>query len=186
MAEDYVHSLGLPFLAHRLRRVAESIVEQTSFALADVGFPAPARSISTLTLLRDRGPLGVTEIASCLRVSHPLIIKLVAALMNAGLVSQVDDPADRRRRLIELTPAGISQAERAEAFSQVLARTFADIFRESGSNLFEALEAFEGAVERRPLAARLRPGFGGTRHFDNRVTTARSNRSNAEQELEKE
>ena len=85
MESDFVQSLGLPFLAHRLRRVSELIVEGSTAAMARHGFESPARSGSTMLLLLANGPTGITEIAYRLRLSHPLIIKLTAALAKAGV-----------------------------------------------------------------------------------------------------
>jgi DNA-binding MarR family transcriptional regulator len=157
MADDFVQSLGLPFLAHRLRRASELILEGSSAALRAQGFSAPARAGSTLLLLRANGPTGVTEIAYRLRLSHPLIIKLTAALAGAGLVENRTDPLDSRRRLIALTEKGLEEAERFDAFLRRLAGTFEEMFAESGADLFDAVERFEQAAGARPIAERLEP-----------------------------
>jgi DNA-binding MarR family transcriptional regulator len=155
MARDFVQTLGLPFLAHRLKRVSEAILEGSSEALRAEGFAAPARAGSTLLLLRANGPTGITEIAYRLRLSHPLIIKLTAALAGTGLVEDRADPRDQRRRLIALTAKGEAEAERFDAFLKRIAQTFEAMFRETGADLFESLERFEAAVEARPIAERL-------------------------------
>jgi DNA-binding MarR family transcriptional regulator len=155
MAEDFVRSLGLPFLAHRLRRASELILEGSAEALRGFGSAAPTRAGSTLLLLRAHGPMGITEIAFRLRLSHPLISRLTDALAGEGLVSAETDPKDQRRRLIALTPKGEAEASRLEAFSQALARAFEAMFAESGVNLFAAIERFEAVAEARPVADRL-------------------------------
>lgn len=158
MADDFVQSLGLPFLAHRLRRVSDLIVESTTQILRRNGFDGPARSVSTLLLLRDGGAMGITEIGFRLRFSHPMIIKLARALSDAGLVRDEADPNDNRRRLIALTDKGAAQADLAERLSRDIGRTFAAMFAEAGADLFDALERFEAAAERRPIAERLAAG----------------------------
>src|SRR6185436_19584024 len=125
---DFVRALGLPFMAHRLRRLSELILEGSSQALRRAGLEGPARAGSTLLLLRANGPTGITEIAYRLRLSHPLIIKLTAAMAKAGLVRDQVDPKDHRRRLVALTAKGEAEAERVEAFSHALVRTFSDMF----------------------------------------------------------
>ena len=155
MDQDFVRALGLPFLAHRLKRASELIVEGSAAALAGRGFQSPARSGSTLLLLRANGPTGITEIAYRLRLSHPLIIKLAAALAEAGLVEDAADPRDSRRRLIALTARGEAEADRLADYSAGIARVFAAMFEEAGIDLYAALEGFEAAAERRPIAARI-------------------------------
>jgi DNA-binding MarR family transcriptional regulator len=152
---DFVRSLGLPFLAHRLRRASELIVEGSSEALCRFGFDGPARSVSTLLLLKTNGATSITEIAHRLRLSHPLIIKLAEALAGAGLVRAERDPQDQRRRLITLTARGEAEVERIEAFLYAIAGVFTEIFAEGGADLFAALERFEAAMERTPIARRI-------------------------------
>jgi DNA-binding MarR family transcriptional regulator len=161
MAEDFVRSLGLPFLAHRLRRASELILEGSAEALRGFGSAAPARGGSTLLLLRAHGPMGITEIAFRLRLSHPLIIRLTDALAGEGLVRAEADPRDQRRRLIALTPRGEAEAARLEAFSQALARTFEAMFAEGGADLFAAIERFEAVAETRPIAGRIMAELAG-------------------------
>lgn len=155
MEQDFVRSLGLAFLAHRLKRASETILEGSTEALRRQGFSSPARSGSTLLLLREHGPTGITEIAWRLRLSHPLIIKLAAAMAAAGLVRDEKDPVDHRRRLIALTDKGRAEAERIDAFSRALERTFETMFEDAGADLFDALERFEAAAQAWPLADRL-------------------------------
>lgn len=156
MAEqDFVPGLGLSFLAHRLRRASEAILEGTTEILRREGFAMPARAGSTLLLLRGNGPTGITEIAYRLRLSHPLIIKLAAALAAAGLVRDESDPKDNRRRLLALTDKGQREAARFDSFLAALAATFETMFAEAGADLFAALERFERAAETRPIAERL-------------------------------
>lgn len=153
--QDFVRALGLPFMAHRLRRLSELILEGSSAVLRGAGLEGPARAGSTLLLLRENGPTSITEIAYRLRLSHPLIIKLAAALAAAGLVEDESDPADSRRRLIALTGKGTAEAARIAQFSAALGRVFAAMFEEAGADLYVALERFEAAAEARPIGARL-------------------------------
>jgi len=153
--QDFVRSLGLSFLAHRLRRASEAILEGTSEMLRGEGFDIPARAGSTLMLLRANGPTGITEIAYRLGLSHPLIIKLAATMAAAGLVRDESDPRDHRRRLIALTDKGLGEAARFEGFLAAIAATFETMFAEAGADLFAAVERFEQAAEQRPIAGRL-------------------------------
>jgi DNA-binding MarR family transcriptional regulator len=155
MEQDFVRALGLPFLAHRLKRASELILEGSTAALRRHGFDSPARSGSTLLLLDALGAMGVTEIAYRLGLSHPLIIKLAAAMAAAGLVRDESDPKDHRRRLIALTDKGRAEAGRMAQFSAALAGVFSDMFAEAGADLFAALERFEAAAAARPLATRI-------------------------------
>ena len=153
--DDFVRSLGLAFLAHRLRRASDLIVDGTTQALQRIGFEGPARSVSMLLMLRENGPMGVTEIGFRLRLSHPMIIKLARSLEAAGLVRDEADAADNRRRLIALTAKGAAQTALAQGLLGDVARTFDAMFEEAGIDLFCAVERFEAVAERWPIADRL-------------------------------
>jgi DNA-binding MarR family transcriptional regulator len=152
---DFITGLGAAFLAHRLRRASESILDATGPFLREQGISAPPRAISTLLLLDERGALGITGISTTLRLTHPLIIKLVRALADSGYVSEERDPQDSRRRLISLTDEGRRQAAIARRLNVAVARAFAGVAAETGTDLLDAVARFEAAIRAKPLADRL-------------------------------
>jgi DNA-binding MarR family transcriptional regulator len=153
--EDFIVSAGLPFLAHRLRRASEQIVEATAVIQRHSGFTGPPKSISTLLLLEEEGPLGITEISNRLSLSHPLIIRLVRRLIGEGYVTQQSDPADARRRLIGLTDKGRRHVDYIREFMPVLSEAYGRLFQDMGVDLYSAVEKFEQAISERPLVDRL-------------------------------
>jgi len=152
---DFVESLGVPFLAHRLRRASDLILQGTAPYMQALGVDAPPRSASTLLLLKRQGPAGITDIARRLRLTHPLIIKMVKSLAESGYVSERTDPSDQRRRVISLTDAGQQQARKIEAGLIHLESCLLAVFDETGDDLLGALERFESALRRCPLPVRL-------------------------------
>jgi len=55
------------------------------------------------------GPIGQAEIARRLMVSAPVVNRLAAALVEAGLLERGEDPDDRRAVLLALTGSGRRQ-----------------------------------------------------------------------------
>jgi DNA-binding MarR family transcriptional regulator len=152
---DFVAQLGRPFTAHRLRRLAELFLDGYAGWLPSAGVTAPARSLSTLLLLDKAGPLGVTELATRLRLTHPLMIKLTGALEERGFVRTGTDPADARRRPLALTRRGEAEAERVKRALQILDAAYAELFRETGIDLTDAARRVEDACLREPFHRRL-------------------------------
>lgn len=142
---DFITKLGRPFVAHRLRRLAETFVDGYGRWLPTVGIIAPPRALSTLLLLDSHGPLGVTEVAARLRLSHPLLIKLTANLEAQGLIRTAKDPSDGRRRLVGLTDLGRAQAERVRSAVKVLDRAYGEIMDDIGIDLMEGCARAERA-----------------------------------------
>jgi len=152
---DFVESLGLPLFAHRLRRLSESLVEAGRQSLPNAGVTAPPKAGSTLLLLANAGPLSVTEIATRLRLTHPLIIKLTREMEALGLVRIEQDSRDRRRRPVSLTAAGRRQAALLEDVNRHLAIVYRQIFEKAGVDGFAAIVAIERVLADRDFMRRL-------------------------------
>ena len=152
---DFIAALGRPFVAHRLRRLSELFVDGYAAWLPAFGVTAPARALSTLLLLDREGPLGVTEIAARLRLSHPLLIRMTGQLAGQGLIAFAADPKDARRRPATLTAKGRAEAERIRAAAAVLDRAYAELFAEIGADLVDLAGRVEAACLRDGFAARL-------------------------------
>ena len=155
-ADDFVIELGLPLTAHRLRRASELLVDAYARWLAEAGPDVPARSLSTLMLLDETGPQGVTAIARRLRMTHPLMIELTRTLESRGIVQARSDPADARRRVLALTPQGQAAAAQLRERLRTLEAFYRSLFEEIGVDLLDAVERFERAARKRPLVERLR------------------------------
>ncbi|ROZ98337.1 MarR family transcriptional regulator [Gordonia sp. OPL2] len=63
-------------------------------------------AVSTLAMLRSRGPQRVTTLAGAQGVAQPTMTAMISTLERAGLVVRRHDPDDRRATLVELTDAG--------------------------------------------------------------------------------
>jgi DNA-binding MarR family transcriptional regulator len=156
MAEhDFIVARGAAFLAHRLKRASDLLVDGAGDWLAQSGMTAPPRALSTLLLLKAEGRLPVTGISERLRLSHPLMIKLLKVLEDLGLVAVTRDRKDARRRMIRLTKRGQAESEIAERAIAVLAQAYADLFAETGVDLLDAVARLEAACAETSFADRL-------------------------------
>jgi len=77
------------------------------------------RQFQLLGLLQDHGAMGQGELGQTMGVDPSILVTLLNPLEADGLVSRQRDPADRRRHVVSLTPAGerhlhsAAQAQRA-------------------------------------------------------------------------
>ena len=100
----------------RLLSTASRLVEHAWLdALAGLGLTHAG--LIVLHLL-DAGPVAQVRLAELARVEAQTMSRTVDRLERAGFVHRLADAADRRRRLVERTPAGTAvfeQARRIEA-----------------------------------------------------------------------
>jgi DNA-binding MarR family transcriptional regulator len=161
---DFVESLGPAFVAHRLRRLSESLVEDCGAWFSTVGVTAPPRAASTLLLLRAKGPLSTAEIAEEVKLAPQVIVGQTREMVRAGLLNVERDPSDPGRRMLVLTFEGRKEAERVAAAARMMAEAYRGLFADAGVEAMAALEALEQAHEARPLADRLRRVAEGLPH----------------------
>lgn len=152
---DFVEAQGNVFLAHRLRRASDRIVDQVGGMLAAMGLDVPPRGASMLLMLDEHGSIGVVEIARRLRLSHPLIVRMAQRFEELGFVSIEVDPEDARRRRLITTEKARREAAAIRAFNKRLTAMFDALFAEIECNLPLVLDRFDAALDAEPIAERL-------------------------------
>lgn len=155
MADDFVTSQGKPFLAHRLRRTSDRIVEQIGTDLVRQGLRVPPRGASMLMLVDEQAPIGVVEISRRLRLSHPLIVRMAQQLVKLELVRIEDDQDDARRKQLITTGKGHAEAKTLRAFNTRIAAMFDQLFTEIDCDVIAMLDRFDAALAALPLDKRL-------------------------------
>jgi DNA-binding MarR family transcriptional regulator len=71
------------------------------------------RQFQLLGLLADHGPMGQRELGRAMATDPSILVTLLNPLEAAGLLARDRDPADRRRHVVTLTPAGKRRLDRA-------------------------------------------------------------------------
>jgi len=107
-------------------------------------------SRAVLEHLAMAGPLTIGEAAAHLNRAQSVISEIVSHLEEQGLLERESDPADRRRTLIWLTPAGHSalRQDREVLGLDLLARAFARVPPRQADELVAGLQALVRAAAR--------------------------------------
>jgi DNA-binding MarR family transcriptional regulator len=155
MADDFISSQGRAFLAHRLRRSSDLIVEQIGGELQRMGLAVPPRGASMLLLVDEAAPIGVVEISRRLRLSHPLIVRMAQQFQALGLVGIDKDPEDARRKRLAPTEKGRAEAKALRDFNGRLETMFGRLFDEIDCDVVAMLDRLQAALGKSPAAARL-------------------------------
>jgi DNA-binding MarR family transcriptional regulator len=96
----------LPPIFHGLRANAPAP------ALHELVRPLGPRHFPALMLIAAQQPVTVGDLAGRLRFSLATTSQLVADLDHAGLVRRRQDPADRRRTLVDISPENAAAVDR--------------------------------------------------------------------------
>lgn len=98
MDEDiHASAVRLQLLATRMLRLARSVHGDHKLTSAQY---------SAMSVLHERGPLPLGELARAERVSHPTMSRIIGGLAKLSLVARPPEASDRRLRHVALTPEG--------------------------------------------------------------------------------
>lgn len=81
-----------------------------------------------LRVLADAGPLDASGIAKLALLYPPSATRILRELVDRGFLKRKTDDADRRRSVIEITPAGIALVRRTAAPTAHILARYGDIF----------------------------------------------------------
>nr|WSY53529.1 MarR family transcriptional regulator [Streptomyces sp. NBC_00886] len=111
----------------------------------------PGGSAAVLTLLGRHGDMRMSKLAELLAVDMSVTSRHVAHVVDRGWIERSPDPADKRSRILRLTPSGRVQVdELSRRTAQLLADRLSDWSDEEVGQLIR-------------LMARLRASFGDCR-----------------------
>lgn len=82
-----------------MTRTARRLRQQAEPALS----PTQAAALATI---EHAGPLTPSQLAAIERVQRPTVSRVVARLVEAGLVERLPDESDRRAAALAITPSG--------------------------------------------------------------------------------
>ena len=149
-----LHGYGNLLLGTRLRKVAESLYAGVDEVYRERGVTLSSRCFPILFLLRDRGRLGISELAELLGQSHPAVSQMSRKLLEHGVVREWPDPADDRRRLLGLSRRGAHLMRRLEPVWKGIVAAVADL--EGAQPISAPLTAIDHALGAHSFAARVR------------------------------
>lgn len=151
---DYVKGRAAAALGARLRRLSARIDHEASMAYAVEGVEFHQRWFGVLNQLALNGPIAVGEVAQALGITQVSVSQTRLSLENAGLVEQVADARDARRRLLALSDKGHALVDRLKPLWAALEAASAELDAEAGG-LVERLDRLEAALDRRSLTERV-------------------------------
>jgi DNA-binding MarR family transcriptional regulator len=123
--------LGVTRLARRLRQEAEAGVTPSM--------------LSALSSAERRGSLTMRELCHAEQVQPPTMTRIVAALVEAGLVEREADPTDGRVAWVTVTPQGRGLLERSRRRKEAY---LAKALRSLEQDELRTLEDAAGILER--------------------------------------
>jgi DNA-binding MarR family transcriptional regulator len=124
----------------------------TRVAALETRSETPSAQWRTLTILRDRGPLRVGELAQLSRVTQPGMTRLVGQMADLGLIERSTDASDSRATVVTVTPLGL---EALATWLVQLTAALAPHFEDLTAQEWDALRTTAAVLSRKTAAVEL-------------------------------
>jgi DNA-binding MarR family transcriptional regulator/GNAT superfamily N-acetyltransferase len=153
---DYLSSLGALGFTYRLRRLADRMQESGRRLYGALDLPLEPNWHALILFLDQHGTVSVTEAAAALRVSHPAIIEMARRMEAAGLVVAAKDPGDGRRRVLRLSPEGLSRLPEFQRLWGTISDEIDELIdATAGSDALAAVTTIEAQLDSEDLDKRI-------------------------------
>lgn len=151
---DFSRDAGSSALGARLRRLSEQVDRDATRIYAVRGIKFEQRWFGPLNQIIQNGPMPIGEIAERLRITHVSVSQAARSLEAAGLVASRPDDADKRRRLVLLTPEGHARVRELAPIWAALDTAAAELDEEAGG-LVPVFDRLDNALARMSLFDRI-------------------------------
>ncbi|MBD3170480.1 MAG: GNAT family N-acetyltransferase [candidate division Zixibacteria bacterium] len=153
---DLIKELGALALATRLKRLGEKLQKDASriYGLFSVEFEG--KWFALLYALNEHSPMGVTELADYLQLTHPAINQVSVEMEKAGLLKSTANPRDRRQRLLQLSDKGKNLCRSLEPLWSEIAAATEELVAESGVDLLSVLGKIEDSLDNEDIFTRVK------------------------------
>ncbi len=160
---DFSRDAGSSALGARFRRLSEQMDRDATRVYAACGIAFEQRWFGPLNQIVHNGPLAIGEIAERLRITHVSVSHAARSLEAAGLVASHPDVADRRRRVLSLTPVGQTRVSELASLWAAFDTAAATLDEEAGG-VISVLDRLDDALAGASLFDRIsallnRPDF---------------------------
>jgi MarR family transcriptional regulator, organic hydroperoxide resistance regulator len=152
--DDFPAHCSSAAIGARLRRISERIDQETGQIYRQLHVKFEQRWYGPFNQIRLHEPIGVSEIAGRLGITHAAASQSCSSLLNAGLIAVTTDPQDARRRPLLVTAAGQSLAQTMDPI-WIKLDTVSQQLAAEACGLLVALEGLEKALDRQSIGQRL-------------------------------
>jgi len=159
---DLIKELEELALATRLKRLQERLAADVSRIYKESSLDFEARWFPILALLKRQPDMSVVEVSQSLQLSHPAVVQFAEQLLKKGYIMAEKDPADARRRILNLSESGNDLMERLEPLLKVIKEENKKWLAEADVDLLQAIEQLEAALDRSSIYNRIHQALENT------------------------
>lgn len=143
---DYMKTLASLSLGSRLKRLSDQLFSEVAIVYEQAGLTLNPNYFLLLNLINKMGPMGITQVAECLSVSHPAISKLANKMIKEGYLSKRPHLSDKRASQLSLTAQSVAIIEQAKPIWNALKKHLDYLDSLQATPFLSAIEQFENSL----------------------------------------
>ena len=120
------------------------------------GLSFPSRANSTVLYISEHNGASTADIMRELHQPHQLVAQRIDLLMELGVVERLDDPNDKRRKILRLTRKGKKEAALLRNAMKDAIRAFERLFDEIDVEMDEAVRSMTKALADASIGERVK------------------------------
>lgn len=151
---DYLNELGSLAIGSRLKRLSDLFAQEVAFIYRSNGIDFEPRWFPVFHLLGKGEALSVTDIARLVAVTHPAINQTAKEMLSNGIIVELNDKNDKRKRLLKLSNKGLKQYKELQKVWRLLKVSLEEAIDECETSLLESIEAMEKSLAIKSLPER--------------------------------
>lgn len=151
----YKAAAGL-ILGTRLKRLSDRFLQEVGQIYQELEIEFEPSWFPVFFLLREKGNLSMTDIASAMDVSHSAISQMISSLRKRELIQLVEDPQDARRKKVSLTPMGENLLQKVTPVWRSMQLAMPSLWGSEAQQMefLEGLDALEDRLAQKVFSAK--------------------------------
>lgn len=149
---DYMKTLASLSLGSRLKRLSDQLFAEVAIVYDQMGLTLNPNYFPLLNLINKMGPMGITQAAEYLSVSHPAISKLSNKMIQEGYLAKHPHPTDKRASQLSLTQQSLQIIEQAQPVWRALKKHLDYLDSLQATPFLEAIDQFEKSLQQLNLS----------------------------------
>jgi DNA-binding MarR family transcriptional regulator/ribosomal protein S18 acetylase RimI-like enzyme len=113
------------------------------------------RWFTVFCLLYRRSPLSISEITGELGLTQPAVTQIVNILVKKGLLKIVKHKEDTRKKMLALSPKGISLLPVLEPLWKSFDEAISELFASTGFDVLNVIERLESSLDEKDIYERV-------------------------------
>ncbi|PKF60224.1 GNAT family N-acetyltransferase [Psychromonas sp. psych-6C06] len=149
---DYMKSLATLSLGSRLKRLSDQLFAEVAIIYDQAGLKLNPNYFPLINLLNSVGPIGITQAADYLSISHPAVSKIADKMIKEGYLIKQPHPTDKRASLLSLTIKALHIIKQATPVWEALKQQLDYIENLQTHSLLTSIDQFESNLNNYNLA----------------------------------